>query len=138
MYYYKIIKNNEIIDVNNVFLCISKKYPDMLIPCELRNVQYLQSSDGEQLYITNWTAPVSHPLYSPELIEAVLINEEEYQSLKDTLQNQTIIVEENEVQPSNQQEEFAENIDEPQVMNITEMKRKILELEQLVQKLLNK
>lgn len=52
MKYYKIIKNNTIIDVNNIFLCLSKKHPNVLIPCDIRYTQYLQSSDCEQLYRT--------------------------------------------------------------------------------------
>lgn len=135
--YYKIIKNNQIIDVNNVFLCLSKKHPDMLMPCEVRYTQFLQSSDNEQLYTTNWTIPVQHPCYVSEVVDAIIIEEEEYLTLKKELQNNNIIAYQREKEMINEEEDI-ETPNQPEVLNINAMQRKILELEELVKQLLNK
>lgn len=138
MKYYKIIKNNTVVDVNNVFLCLSKKHSDVLIPCDVRYTQYLQSSDCEQLYRTTWTAEVENDQYSAEFVEVVLIEEEEFLSLQEALQTkQEIIyeVKDNNIVEVKQPQEVAP---QPEVLDAIAMKRRLIELEALVQELLKK
>jgi hypothetical protein len=139
MKYYKIIKNNTVIDVNNVFLCLSKKHREVLMPCDIRYTQYLQSSDCEQLYRTTWTAEVENDQYNAEFVEAVIIEEEEFLSLQEVLQTKQEIIYEvkdnNIVEVKPQPEEVAP---QPEVLDVIAMKRRLVELETLVQELLKK
>lgn len=135
MKYYKIIKNNTIIDVNNIFLCLSKKHPNVLIPCDIRHTQYIQSSDCEKLYVTNWTIPVNNDMHNAEFIEAVIIEEEEFLSLQEALQTKQEIVYEIK-QAEVAVEQPKETITQPEVLDAVAMKRRLVELEALVQQLL--
>ena len=134
MKYYKIIKENTIIDVNNTFLCISKKHPSVLIPCDIRHTQYIQSSDCERLYTTNWTIPVSNDMYNAELVEAILIEEEEFLSLQEALQTKQEIV--YEIKQAEVEVVQSEETTQPEVLDTLAMKRRLIELEALVQQLL--
>lgn len=137
MKYYKIIKNNTVIDVNNVFLCLSKKHANILMPCDIRYTQYLQSSDYEKLYRTTWTADVENDQYDAEFVEAVIIEEEEFLSLQEALQTkQEIVYEIEQVEVEVEQPE--ETPAQPEVLDMIAMKRRLVELETLIQELLKK
>jgi hypothetical protein len=138
MMFYKIIQNNQVIDVNNQTFK-AQKYPHILVPSNDFYCEYIMSSDGSQLYFTNWTAESKYPISSAVYTDAIIIDEAEYLQLLDQLKiNEKIQyvekeqLEEIEVITPIEQEQQVE------VLDTIAMKKKILELEELVQKLLNK
>lgn len=138
--FYKIIQNNQIIDVNNEFFRAQYK-PHILIKCEPQYCEYVRSSDGIKFYYSDWTATSLYPVsFAEKVDQIVIISEEEYIQLKDQLQDIpiTIFVEEEKEEEQEQLETIEEPEIQPEVMSSTELRRKILELEQLVQQLLNK
>lgn len=137
MMFYKIIQNNQVVDVNNQTFK-AQKYPHILVPSNDFYCEYIMSSDGSQLYFTNWTAEPKYPIDSAVYTDAIIIDEEEYLQLLDQLKTnekvQYIEKEEEEI-------EIITPIEEDQqieVLDVIAMKRKILELEELVKQLLNK
>lgn len=92
MTFYKIIKDNKVIDVNNNFFKFLKK---RLIPisCDSNDAEVVISSDGNKYYTADWMKPAPAQL-NVELVKIFIISEEEYNSLKEQLQlNETIVVE---------------------------------------------
>ena len=136
---YKIIKNNVVIDVNNLFLK-EHQTKHVLVKTTVEDCNFIISSDGLTLYTTAWCWGVEDSKYKPEKVEAILIDEEEYLQLREQLQlNKTI---EYIVQPETQEPQIitpdlTEN-EKVEVLDAIAMKRKILELEELVQQLLKK
>lgn len=138
--FYKIIKNNQVVDVNDVFLKEQKKH-HILLATEPKYAEYLISSDATTLYETSWTVEHSSDTYQAEYIEAEIISEEEYKNLREQLQlNAVIEVVENE--------EVAEPlIVEPidvtperklEILSLQQLTKRVEELEKLVQQFINK
>lgn len=130
MTYYKIVKNNEVIDVNNKFFRFLKK---RLIPisCTPNDAQVIQSSDGQKYYTADWMKPAPAQL-NVELVKVFIISEEEYNSLKEQLQlNEVVIVEpiQEEVVASS-----VEILEEPKeiekIVNIRELYEEIRQLKE--------
>lgn len=142
MAYYKIINNNSIIDVNNIFYKVQRK-PRMVVPCEPKECEYVVSSDGNTLYYSAWTRASQYPISVATYVDVIeLIDEKEYLKLKEELQVNQKPIEYIEVQePVIEEPEIITPISEeekPEVLDMIAMKRKIIELEKLVQQLLNK
>ena len=81
--YYKIIKDNTIIDIGNTFLVWLKKINGMLA-CESDKAFYLSTANGK-IYETTWLQipPEGAPRFTS--IEAIRIEKEEYEELKEKL-----------------------------------------------------
>lgn len=132
MTYYKIIKDDKIIDVNNRFFRFLKKH---LIPisCEVEDAEVVQSSDGLKYYTASWTKPAPAQL-NVELVKVFIISEEEYNSLKEQLQlNEVVIVE--PVQEEEKVTTTAETIEQPKeetqkVVNIRDLYEEIRQLKE--------
>ena len=137
--FYKIIKNNTVIDVNNEFFKTQKK-PHLIIKCDPIECEYVRSSNGEKLYYSAWTATAKYPFKFPEWVDDIIpISEEEYLQLKEQLQvHQKIEYKENKQTQAIEVVSTTVNVEEPEVLDMIAMKRKIVELETLVQQLLNK
>lgn len=137
--FYKIIKNNTIIDVNNKFFKTQEK-PHLMIECKPIECEYVCSSDGLKFYYSTWTTTAKYPFKFPEWVDEIIpIEEEEYLRLKEQLQiNQKIEYKENTETQAIEVVSTTINIEEPEVLDMIAMKRKIVELEALVQQLLNK
>ena len=132
MTYYKIVKNNEVIDVNNKFFRFLKK---RLIPisCTPNEAEIVQSSDGQKYYTAKWMKPVPAQL-NVELVKVFIISEEEYNSLKEQLQLNEIVV----IEPVQEEEKeviaTTEVIEQPKeiqkVVNIRELYEEIRQLKE--------
>lgn len=137
MMFYKIIQNNQVIDVNNQTFK-AQKYPHILVPSNDFYCEYIMSSDGSQLYFTSWTAESKYPIDSAIYTDAIIIDEEEYLQLLDQLKiNEKIQY----IEKGEEEVEIITPIEENQqieVLDAIALKRKILELEELVKELLNK
>lgn len=132
MTYYKIVKNNEVIDVNNKFFRFLKK---RLIPisCTPNDAQVIQSSDGQKYYTAGWMKPVPTQL-NVELVKVFIISEEEYNSLKEQLQINEVVI----TEPVQEEEEVTtttEIVEQPKeeiqkVVNIRELYEEIRQLKE--------
>ena len=131
MSYYKIIKNGEIIDVNNLYFRYQSKRMN-LINCEQESAQLIQSSDEKSFYRTGWLKPLPKGI-EHEWVEAILISKEEYDKLKEELKLYSVVVPAEEEIISENKEESVTILDEkPQekIVNIRELYEEIRQLKE--------
>lgn len=132
--YYKIIKDNKIVDVNNQFFHHRKRGPISDSP---EKANLIRLSSGEFCRAT-WTAPLPEEADYYPLVNAVLIGEDEYLKLREELNLGPVIQEE----PVVIKEEAAKIpdqpiVEEPKVITAADLQAKIDQLEALVKQLLS-
>ena len=132
--YYKIIKENKIIDVNNQFFHHRKRGPISDSP-EKANLIRLSSGDFCR---ASWTAPLPEDVDFYPLVDAVLIAEDEYLKLREEL-NLGPIIQEEPVVIKEDAEEIVDQpvVEEPKVITAADLQAKIDQLEALVKQLLS-
>lgn len=91
MNYYKIYENGIVVDVNHLFFRVQPKF-NRIIACEPRHAQLIKASKEEKYYTTNWLLPLVKPLPGVTSIEAVEIDEEEYNKLQTQLSQDEVIL----------------------------------------------
>lgn len=128
MKYYKIYKNNEVVDVNNRFFLTKLPYGS-IYECEVDKAHLIMDSKTETFYRTNW---LPQPLVTPHVFEYVqseLISEEEYNELRARLDEG--------VQPIVIREEYQEPEEEPKekVFSLSEVKDLISQMTEHINKL---
>ncbi len=126
MNYYKILKDGMVIDVNYVFLRWQEKHR-ILIGCEAADAQYIQSSDGMEVYRVRWLNPVNSDAPVFPVVEAEEISEEEYLELRKQLDEGLTPVEPEPEPPAEPELEEPE-LPAETVMTVGEMRREILRL----------
>ena len=132
--YYKIIRENKIIDVNNQFFHYRKRGPISVEP-EKANLIRLSSGDFCR---APWTAPLPEDVDFYPLVDAVLIAEDEYISLREELNLGPIVQEEPVVVKEEVEETIIQPIaEEPKVITAADLQAKIDQLEALVKQLLS-
>lgn len=136
MMFYKIIKNNLVVDVNNSFFCVLEKHHN-IVQCKPEDAQLIQSSNGQTFYTTEWLRPLPSRV-EYETVRAVVISEEEYLKLKEELKVQEVKIIEEVVTPQQEEVQQEEVHEEESIMTAAEMRNRILELETLIKQLLNK
>lgn len=136
MMFYKIIKNNLVVDVNNSFFCVLEKHRN-IVQCKPEDAQLIQSSNEQTFYTTEWLQPLP-PRVEYETVRAVVISEEEYLKLKEELKVQEVKIIEEVVTPQQEEVQQEEVYEEESIMTTVEMRNRILELETLIKQLLNK
>ena len=133
--YYKIIKDNKIVDVNNQFFHHRKRGPISDSP---EKANLIRLSSGE-FCRAPWTAPLPEEADYYPLVNAVLIEEDEYLKLREELNLGPVIQEE----PVGIKEEAAAEVpdqpvvEEPKVITAADLQAKIDQLEALVKQLLS-
>ena len=121
---------------NNTFFCYLKKHKN-IVKCDLKCAQLIQSSDGNNFYTTEWLCLLPE-WANHERVQAELISEEEYLQLKEQLQVQEVVeIPETKSEVIINEEEIVE-MPQEQPMSAVEMRKRIIELENLVKQLLNK
>lgn len=136
MKYYKIIKDNCIIDVNNKWCRYQPKHGRVIV-CDPQFAQLIQSSNGQTFYTTEWLKPLPDGVEFP-IVQAVAIEQDEYAALKASLElNETISLPE-APETAAVEEMEAPVVNQETIMSASEMRQRILELEALVNKLLSK
>ena len=138
MSFYKIIKNGVVIDANNKFY----KYQEnrkRIIECKQEFAQLISLSDKKEFYRTEWLKPLPDGVSKPE-IEANLISEEEYNKLKEELSVNKVVMDvpQQIEEPILELQQAAPILPQEEVMTAAEMRKRILQLEELVQKLISK
>ena len=132
--YYKIIKDNKIVDVNNQFFHHRKRGPISDSP---EKANLIRLSSGE-FCRAPWTAPLPEEADYYPLVNAVLIEEDEYLKLREELNLGPVVQEE----PVVIKEETAKIpdqpiVEEPKVITAADLQAKIDQLEALVKQLLS-
>ena len=107
-FYYKILKDNCIIDVNNKVYAYQPK-PGRIIEVS-NNPQLISLSTGGQFFTSSWLHQLSKQIPGVEYIESELISEEEYNELRAQLDKgiQPIIEEEPVIEEPQETEEPTE------------------------------
>lgn len=132
--YYKIIRDNKIIDVNNQFFHYRKRGPISIEP-EKANLIRLSSGDFCR---APWTAPLPEDVDFYPLVNAVLIEEDEYINLREELNLGPIVQEEPVVIKEEVKETAVQPIvEEPKAITAADLQAKIDQLEALVKQLLS-
>ena len=130
MTFYKIIKDNKVIDANNKFFKFLKK---RLIPisCDSNDAEVVVSSDGNKYYTADWMKPAPAQL-NVELVKVFIISEEEYNSLKEQLElNEVIVIEPVQTEETTTTEVIEQPKEEIQkVVNIRELYEEIRQLKE--------
>lgn len=135
--YYKIIKNNEIIDINNQCFKYQPKH-QKIISCQDKYAQLIKFSNGNEFYTAEWLNPLPEGVYY-QTIQAKEITKEEYNSLKEQLKvEETIPIIEEPIETAETEVETVSEQEPEKVMSASEMRQRILELEKIVQQLLSK
>lgn len=105
--FYKVIKNNLIIDVGTSFLRWQKRN-SIILGSEVHNANYLQT-DNKMVYETDWLKPPTEGAPRYERVIAVEIDEEEYNNLKIILGKEITI-------------EIPKNTEEGKIQTVEEIK----------------
>lgn len=137
MRYFKIIKENNVIEVSTILIRIDRNH-NIPFNSDINKAQFVQSRNGETLYHDNWLRSVQDVTYDYEPATIIEINQSEYEELEAMLEEyETLQV---ELKPDTETitqeicEEY-ENNKEEKPMSISEMRAKIEELTDLVSKL---
>ena len=131
--YYKIIKDNKIIDVNNQFFHHRKRGPISDSP---EKANLIRLSSGE-FCRASWTAPLPEEVDYYPLVNAILIEEDEYLKLREELnlgpiiQDEPVVIKEEAAKIPDQPV-----VEEPKVITAADLQAKIDQLEALVKQLL--
>ena len=133
--YYKIIKDNKIVDVNNQFFHHRKRGPISDSP---EKANLIRLSSGE-FCRAPWTAPLPEEADYYPLVNAVLIEEDEYLKLREELNLGPVIQEEPVVIKEETAAEVPDQpvVEEPKVITAADLQAKIDQLEALVKQLLS-
>lgn len=136
--FYKIIKDNKIVDVNNEFFKLQRKH-NLLINTDYKHAEFICSSDGVNLYTTSWTSEPAYGNKNSQYVEAVLIDQDEYNQLKEELQLNHVVIQTIEDSP----EDVV--VVEPQkperhveVLSLRRLEERVAQLEKIIEQLLNK
>lgn len=134
--YYKIYKDNTVVDVNNMFY-LRQPHGRIIITNTLKGANLISNSDGSKFYTANFLCPLNTTVPGVEWVKAKLITEEEYNTLYEQLQLGNVEEEEEEIPVEVEQPEPI--MEEPEkVMTVNEMRNKINELETIIKQLISK
>lgn len=91
MNYYKLINGKDFVGIasQHDFLEYQKKH-NILIACKEETAQYVQSEDS--LYHAKWMSPVVTDRFPYTIVELISIDEDEYNTLRDAIENDNDIV----------------------------------------------
>lgn len=135
MTYFKIIKENLIIDVACGFFKFQTPHYN-IIQCEEDEAELLQSNNKLTFYTTDWLKPLPKNIQKEEVV-AIRISFDEYEEIKTQLDKEiSIAVEEEPVLII--EEEVVEEPKEDKILTVTELYNKIALLEKEIQNLKQK
>lgn len=135
MSYYKIIRDGCVVDANNVFLKWQEKHKTLMV-CQPEDGQFIQSGDQSEVYRVSWLNPAPESVGSQyDYIDAKEIDQEEYERLREILDEGEQPMESEPEQPPVVEDEQEQIADDP-VMGIDEMRRALVEVRQQNKELL--
>ena len=142
MTYCKMVRNDKIVDIGNLFMRWVSKNNTMAY-CEINRAEFIRSSlDEERIYRSNWLAKPSIGAPVCEEIQLVVISETEYDELYALLSDGEPVMEEPNLERESEEEEpereesVSEVTEKP--MTVQEMRDKIAELEEAIATIMQK
>jgi len=138
MTFFKILKDNEVIDVGFVFLKWNKKYQKLFV-CDVDDGQFIQSYDEKNVYYASWMKP--HPeeagLYPAS--EVVEITQGEYEDIKLLLsEGETVSQELVEPEPALESPELHQEEAVEKPLSIAEMREIIAKQQEQINVLMQR
>jgi len=135
MTFFKVQKNNNVVDVGCVFLKWNSKRHKLFI-CEVDEGQFVQSYK-DRIYKASWLKPAPAEAKEYELAEVVVITETEYNDIKALLdEDETVPVEEEPVYEEPVVEEPQTQEEKP--LTIAQMREIITEQQKQIEVLMEK
>ena len=133
MTYFKVIKNEEVIDVGCVFLKWDTKRNKMYI-CNPDEAQFVQSINEDNIYKASWLNSAPRKAGKYDTAEVVVIDETEYNDLNALLsEGEQVTV---ETPPPAPPVQPTEEEPEEKPMTIAEMRERILEQQRQIDSLM--
>lgn len=134
MTYFKIVKNNKVIDVGCVFLKWNNEKKKMYI-CDVDDAQFVQTYDESKIYKASWLNPAPKEAGSFKSAKVVVIDETEFNDLNELLGEGEVVSEQVE-EEQRQEPQKHDEIPEEKPMTIAEMREKIIEQQKQIESLL--
>ena len=140
MMFYKVIKNEEVIDASAMPIKWDEKHKCLMM-CDADDIEFAQSYHTETLYYDSWMKRCQAQV-SYELATVISIDKTEYDEIIALLDNgENIHVE--EAQSAEPQLEQEEQVEQPMSINemrqkITEQQAQIVQLQEQIQQILSK
>ena len=135
MTFFKIIKDEEVIDIGCVFLKWNDARKKMYI-CDVNEAQFVQTFDETKIYKASWLNPAPKKAGKYETVTVEVIDETEFDELKELLsEGQPIFIDEPVIEVQHHEEV---EIPEEKPMTIAEMRQLILEQQKQIETLLKK
>ena len=131
MVFYKIIRDESVIDAGFVFLKWNEKRHRMYI-CDVDEGQFVQSFKGDTIYTAEWLKPAPAEAGTYETVQVVVIDAAEYDELKAYLEDgeDVPVI---PVPPEPEPEPEPEPDDEPEhQMTVAEMRQHIVEQDEQI------
>ena len=138
MTYFKILIDNKIVSVGNVFLKWNSKRHKLYV-CDVDEGQFVQTYDEKNIYKASWLKKAPKDAKTFDTANVVVINETEYNDILTSLQEGEPIIE--EVTEPKREEYVVEHEPEPEQekpMTIAEMRKIILEQQKQIEMLIEK
>ena len=123
MTFFKIIKDNEVINIGCVFLKWNDSRKKMYI-CDVNEAQFVQTLDESNIYKASWLKSAPRKAGKYETVTVEIITEAEFNELKELLNEGESIPVEEPVVPEEHHEEPVEEPEE-KPMTIAEMREMI-------------
>lgn len=128
MNYFKVIKDNSVIDAGQFFLKWQEKNR-IFLACPVEEAQFVLSHDGNTVYRVPWLNPAPPEAGEHETIEAAIIDYQEYMDLRAVLDDgETVPVPEPIVpEPAPEPEPEIDIPTQEQPMSVAQMRARIKE-----------
>lgn len=136
MTFFKIIQDSKVINVGCTFLKWNNARQKLYI-CDVDDAQFAQALDEDKIYRADWLNPAPEEAGKFETADVVVIDEVEFDELKELLSEGEDVPEEFiEEKPLIEVRHY--ETDEEKPMSIAEMREKILEQQKQIEALLEK
>ena len=134
MAYYKIILDDNVIDVGCAFLKWNTKRKKLNY-CSIDEGQFIQGYKTGTVYTTSWLKPAPQGADSYNAIEAIIIDETEFNDIKEMLdEGETVVVETPVVPETPVERPVVQEEEKP--MSIAEMRETIIHQQEQIEMLL--
>lgn len=126
MNYFKIIRDGNVIDAGEIFLKWQKKNR-VMVSCPPEEAQFILSGDGNTIYRVQWLNPAPEEAGQHEVVEAAMIERQEYLDLRTQLDEGEIVPDPKPIvpEPDPEPEPESEHPATEKQMTIAEMRQRI-------------
>ena len=137
MTFFKVIRNEEVISVGCVFLNWNETKHRLLV-CDVDKGQFVQSFDEKYIFRDTWMKPAPTEAGEYPLAKIVIIDEREYEDLKELLEQGELIAVEKPAEINPQSGPQIEEPEEEKPITISEMRELIIKQQEQIKALMEK